>query len=120
MNQEENTGTATAPAQENTPTTTSPFVTPKTQDEGSDAGSVAQSSGPHYNHETAQRNENNFRHHPPQTSTIEGTFGEARARCKRLADWINNNVPHGREKATALTKLEEVMFWTNAGISRNQ
>lgn len=27
-------------------------------------------------------------------------------------------VPDGREKATAITKLEEFMMWANAGIAR--
>lgn len=32
---------------------------------------------------------------------------------------INEIVPPGREQSLALTKLEEVMFWANAGIARN-
>jgi antitoxin component of MazEF toxin-antitoxin module len=36
-----------------------------------------------------------------------------------LAEYINENVPDSREKSVALTKLEEVVFWANAGIARN-
>ena len=31
---------------------------------------------------------------------------------------LNELVPDGREKALAITKLEEVVFWGNAGIAR--
>lgn len=31
---------------------------------------------------------------------------------------IDNAMPDGREKALVLTKLEEAMFWANAGIAR--
>lgn len=34
------------------------------------------------------------------------------------ASMIALRVPPGREQALALTKLEEAMFWANAGISR--
>lgn len=52
-----------------------------------------------------------------------GPFGRAnmdnlRNRCRLLAKQINSAVPDNRERAIALTKLEEVMFWANAGISR--
>lgn len=38
--------------------------------------------------------------------------------CLKLAQLIVDTVPEGREQASALTRLEEVMFHANAGISR--
>ncbi len=32
---------------------------------------------------------------------------------------VNEVVPDGREKYLAFTKLEEVMFWANAGLARD-
>lgn len=36
-----------------------------------------------------------------------------------LAILILNTVPEGIEQTNALTRLEEVMFWSNAGIARH-
>ncbi|WP_456243376.1 Acb2/Tad1 domain-containing protein [Streptomyces lycii] len=41
-----------------------------------------------------------------------------RQACRRLADQLNEQVPDGREKSLAVTKLEEVMFWANAALAR--
>ena len=35
-----------------------------------------------------------------------------------LATDVMSMVPDGRERALALTKIEEAMFWANAGIAR--
>lgn len=43
---------------------------------------------------------------------------EIRDRCRELGELIVNLVPEGREQSTAITKLEESMFWANAGIAR--
>jgi hypothetical protein len=44
---------------------------------------------------------------------------QTRYRCLDLAQFLERNVPPGRELSTALTKLEEVMFHANAGIARH-
>lgn len=41
-----------------------------------------------------------------------------RAACLDLAVKIVETVPYSREQSNALTRLEEVMFWANAGIAR--
>ena len=40
--------------------------------------------------------------------------------CAQLALDIIIRVPEGREQAVAITKLEEVQMWANAGIARNK
>lgn len=45
---------------------------------------------------------------------------DIRRKVKELALIINSNIDDCREKSTAMTKLEEVVFWANAGISRDE
>lgn len=62
--------------------------------------------------------ENRFAFHPATTDEKRDAHTSIRQACKRLADDLNTQLPEGREKAVALTKLEEVMFWGNAGLAR--
>jgi hypothetical protein len=62
--------------------------------------------------------DNRFEYHAPddeKRQLHEGT----RTACRALAEQLNGNLPEGREKSLAITKLEEVMFWSNAAIARN-
>jgi len=43
-----------------------------------------------------------------------------RKTCISLANKINKSCPDSREKSLALTKLEEVLFWTIASIAREE
>jgi hypothetical protein len=60
----------------------------------------------------------NFTYHPPKDKMHE-IFSIIRSMAKELALKIDDEVPDGREKSLALTKLEEAVFWANAGISRH-
>lgn len=63
--------------------------------------------------------DNRFDFHPATTQEKKNEHSSVRMWCKDLAFFINDNVPEGREKALAITKLEEAMFWANAGIARH-
>lgn len=63
--------------------------------------------------------ENRFTFHPATLSTAH-VHDKVRARCKSLAESLNEILPEGREKALAITKLEEAMFWSNAAIARQK
>lgn len=60
-----------------------------------------------------------FAFHAATTQEKRDEHTSVRQNCARLAHFINQSVPDGREKALAITKLEEVMFWANAAIARN-
>ena len=63
---------------------------------------------------------NQFNSHPPTSETIVRAHEKIREECLRLSSYISYYVPIGDEKDEALKKLQEVMFWSNAGIARNQ
>jgi hypothetical protein len=60
----------------------------------------------------------NFTYHAPKPGQPE-IYQNIRSIAKELALYINDVVPEGREKAIAITKLEEATFWANAGIARH-
>lgn len=62
--------------------------------------------------------ENRFTHHPPSGDDVAVLHEEARAIVRAMAYQLNELVPEGREKSLAITKLEEALFWVNAGIAR--
>ena len=64
--------------------------------------------------------ENRFAYHPPKTSDTANAHDLVRGQVKTLAHYWDGNLPGGREKALAITKLEEALFWANAAIARNQ
>lgn len=61
---------------------------------------------------------NRFRYHPPVTATRQQDHERVRELCWDLANQLNAMLPEGREKAVAVTNLEQVMFWANAAIAR--
>lgn len=62
--------------------------------------------------------EHRFAFHAATTQEKRDEHTSVRQRCRQLADQLNESLPEGREKAVAMTKLEEVMFWANAAIAR--
>lgn len=58
-----------------------------------------------------------FNSHPADTERAR-THEYIRGECLSLAWTLNETVPEGREKALAITNLEQVMFWANAAIAR--
>lgn len=59
-----------------------------------------------------------FEYHPPKTQTAIEMHQDVRSECLSIALSFNQTLPEGREKALAITKLEEAMFWANASIAR--
>jgi hypothetical protein len=62
--------------------------------------------------------EDRFRAHPATEHTAP-KYQDIRDRCLELAHHIVRATPESRELSLALTNLEQVMFWTNAGIARH-
>jgi len=63
--------------------------------------------------------ENNFTYHPPHGNQAE-RYEHLRLQAKFLATELIANCPPSRELSLAMTKLEEVVFWANAAIARNE
>ena len=63
--------------------------------------------------------ENRFTYHPPKPGQPE-KYVKLRDAGKELAYLIKDLTPGSREQSLALTKLEEAIFWANAGIARNE
>ena len=62
--------------------------------------------------------ENRFSYHEPRQGQPR-KYESIRNKAKEFAYLIEQICPKSREKSLALTKLEEAVFWANAGISRN-
>lgn len=62
--------------------------------------------------------DNRFDYHPPKDSDTVALHEHVRGDLKVVAHVLDKLIPPGREKALALTKLEEAMFWANAAIAR--
>jgi hypothetical protein len=63
--------------------------------------------------------DNRFTYHAPKgDQTVR--YQKIREKAKELAYLINELTPESREKSLSLTKLDEVSFWANASIARNE
>lgn len=68
------------------------------------------------NHEEIK---NNFTYHTPKGGQVQ-IYEQIRNTAHSFALFLNDKCPEGREKAIALTKLEEAVFWANASIARSK
>lgn len=60
-----------------------------------------------------------FTYHAPKDDQAE-RYEMLRDMARALADAVDIECPPSREKALALTKLEECVMWANAAIARNE
>lgn len=60
-----------------------------------------------------------FTYHPPKEGQPQ-IYEDIRGSAKALAILLISHCPASRELSLALTKLEEVIFWANASIARNE
>jgi hypothetical protein len=63
--------------------------------------------------------DNRFVYHPPTPESIP-KFEKIRATAREFAILLADLTPASREQSLAITNLEEVVFWANAAIARNQ
>lgn len=70
-------------------------------------------------HEKLKELQDQYNYHPP---TEQRAVAHDRVRNQLLAaaQVVAYVVPKSREQALALTKIEEAMFWANAGIARTK
>ena len=62
--------------------------------------------------------DNRFRYHAPRTEERAQAHTTIRETLCDVAHQLVGVVPSGREQSLMLTKLEEAMFWANAGLAR--
>lgn len=60
-----------------------------------------------------------FTYHPPKGNQAK-RYETIREFAKTYAMFLVKECPDSRERALALTKIEESVFWANAAIARNE
>ena len=59
-----------------------------------------------------------FKHHKVDDDGARA-MEMVRSACLQVAKMIEANVPDGRERSLAIARIEEAVFWANAGIARS-
>lgn len=59
-----------------------------------------------------------FQYHEAKTHARLTAHAHVRQLCAHMAGYLAQIVPDGDEAAMMLFKVQEVMFWANAGIAR--
>jgi hypothetical protein len=62
---------------------------------------------------------NRFSFHPATTPELQDQHQRVRDLHLTLAEEMAELVPPSRELSLVITKLEEAMFWANAGVARS-
>lgn len=62
--------------------------------------------------------DNIYKYHEPTGDEQRMRYRDMRQSAKLFAEQILRDCPTSREQSLALTKLEEVVMWANAGIAR--
>lgn len=60
---------------------------------------------------------NRFTYHPP-TPEKTPVYNQLMKQGKEVANTILREVPEGRERSIALTKIEEAVLWAAKGLSK--
>lgn len=63
---------------------------------------------------------NRFSYHSPPNQERADKHEEIRGILLSAAQDIDELVPDGREKSSAISNLELAMFWANAGLARQE
>lgn len=66
--------------------------------------------------QTQKMIEDNFTYHTPRADQVP-RYNDLRGKAKELAEMYARMVPPGRERATALTLLQNSIMMANAGIA---
>ncbi|WP_200836563.1 Acb2/Tad1 domain-containing protein [Roseiconus lacunae] len=62
--------------------------------------------------------DNNFTYHSPTAGQV-AKFAAIRSKGKELAELLLESCPDSRERSSALSRIEEAIFWANASIARH-
>lgn len=63
--------------------------------------------------------DNIYRYHEPFGDQVT-RYTVVREMAKALAEYIQDACPDSRERALAMTNLEQAVMWANASIARNE